>query len=99
MVVTETLDWKLHGLDLLTDQATVAAADASLRHATWMVASQYKSSELGKSEWSTIVESPPWAVDAWGLGCLIQEVFSQQDMQSVENLRWGGRGHVSAPGA
>ncbi len=28
------------------------------------------------------------AVDAWGLGCLIQEVFSQQYLASVEQLRY-----------
>ena len=58
------------------------------------VGAQYKCAELGKNDWAAIPQGPPWAVDAWGLGCLMQEVFSQQDMASVENLRWvpGGCG-------
>ncbi len=56
-------------------------------HASWMVGAQYKAGELGKGDWDTIRDSPPWAVDAWGLGCLIQEVFSQEPLTSVEQLR------------
>lgn len=48
---------------------------------------QYKPAELAKSEWSVIQQGPPWAVDAWGLGCLTQEVFNVSEMQSVEDLR------------
>lgn len=56
-------------------------------HASWMVGNQYKPAELGRSEWAVIRESPPWAVDAWGLGCLIQEVFAREPLASVEQLR------------
>jgi SCY1-like protein 1 len=52
-----------------------------------MVGNQYKPAELGRSEWAVIRESPPWAVDAWGLGCLIQEVFAREPLASVEQLR------------
>ena len=55
--------------------------------ASWMVGNQYKPAELGKAEWETVRESPPWAVDAWGLGCLIQEICSCTSMKSVEDLR------------
>mmetsp|Transcript_8758 Transcript_8758/g.18684 ORF Transcript_8758/g.18684 Transcript_8758/m.18684 type:complete len:802 (-) Transcript_8758:459-2864(-) len=85
VVVTETLDWKLHGFDLVSEHTL--PGDFALTNATWMVGNQYKPAELGKSEWETIRQSPPWAVDAWGLGCLMQEVFSTEYMQSVENLR------------
>ena len=64
-----------------------AQGDYALQHSTWMVGNQYKAAELGKSEWDVIRESPPYAVDAWGLGCLMQEVFSVESMKSVENLR------------
>ena len=54
---------------------------------------QYKPAELAKGDWATIQQSPPWAVDAWGLGCLMQEVFSGEPMAQVENLRrWAGSG-------
>ncbi|KAL6763611.1 armadillo-type protein [Haematococcus lacustris] len=85
VVVTETLDWKLHGFDLLSEHSL--PPDQCLMHASWMVGNQYKPAELGKAEWDTISQAPPWAVDAWGLGCLIQEVFSQQYMSSLDNLR------------
>ncbi|GFH06115.1 protein kinase domain-containing protein, partial [Haematococcus lacustris] len=85
VVVTETLDWKLHGFDLLSEHSL--PPDQCLMHASWMVGNQYKPAELGKAEWDTISQAPPWAVDAWGLGCLIQEAFSQQYMSSLDNLR------------
>lgn len=85
VVVTESLDWKLHGFDLLSELAL--PGDNALQQVSWMVGNQYKPAELGKAEWEVIRESPPWAVDAWGLGCLMQEVFSCEDMKSVENLR------------
>ncbi|MEW5318095.1 MAG: hypothetical protein WDW38_009346 [Sanguina aurantia] len=85
VVVTESLDWKLHGFDLLSELAL--PGDSALQQASWMVGKQYKPAELGKAEWEVIRESPPWAVDAWGLGCLMQEVFSCEGMQSVEDLR------------
>ena len=53
VVVTPTLDWRLHGLDLLSEHA--AAGDASdgwaLAASSWMVASQYKPAEVGRSDW------------------------------------------------
>lgn len=35
VVVTDTLDWKLHGFDLLSEAAL--PADHALQHAAWMV--------------------------------------------------------------
>ena len=35
---------------------------------------QYKSGEVARTDWALVRESPPWAIDAWGLGCLMQEV-------------------------
>jgi hypothetical protein len=37
-----------------------------------MVASQYKPAELAKCEWEAVQQGPPWAVDSWGLGCMMQ---------------------------
>ena len=70
VVVTETLDWRLHGLDLMTEH--MATGDLPLMSASWMVGAQYKPSEIAKCEWSSIQQGPPWAVDSWGLGCLMQ---------------------------
>ena len=32
-------------------------------------------------------EGPPWAVDAWGVGCLMQEAFSGRQLMQTEDLR------------
>jgi hypothetical protein len=69
VVVTPTLDWKLHGLDVLSefDGGNPAATGPMLQY-DWLVGTQYKALELGKSDWATIRKSPPWALDSWGLG-------------------------------
>ncbi|WIA22885.1 hypothetical protein OEZ86_009825 [Tetradesmus obliquus] len=85
VVVTDSLDWKLHGFDLLSEHALTG--DFALKHASWMVASQYKPAELAKCEWQAVQQGPPWAVDSWGLGCMMQEVFSGQPLTAVEQLR------------
>ncbi|GLC35616.1 hypothetical protein PLESTM_000343500 [Pleodorina starrii] len=85
VVVTSSLDWKLSGFDLLSEHSL--PPDQQLQAGEWMVGNQYKPAELARSEWDVIRQGPPWAVDAWGLGCLTQEVFSCTEMSSVENLR------------
>jgi hypothetical protein len=37
-----------------------------------MVGSQYKPGEVAKMEWATVQHGPSWAVDSWGLGCMMQ---------------------------
>ena len=51
------------------------------------VGAQYKTAEVAKSEWQMVQQSPPWAVDAWGLGCLMQEAFSGRTLTRTEELR------------
>ncbi|MFS7946254.1 putative protein kinase-like domain superfamily [Helianthus anomalus] len=53
----------------------------------WIVGSQYKPMELAKSDWATIRKSPPWAIDSWGLGCLIYEIFTGLKLSKTEELR------------
>ncbi|KAG0591818.1 hypothetical protein KC19_1G204500 [Ceratodon purpureus] len=88
VVVTATLDWKLHGLDVLSefDGANPAAAGPMLQY-DWLVGTQFKSLELAKSDWNVIRKSPPWALDSWGLGCLIYELFTTAKLVKTEDLR------------
>jgi SCY1-like protein 1 len=88
VVVTQTLDWKLHAFDCLSefDGANEASTGPMLQY-QWLVGSQYKAIELVKSDWSTIRKSPPWAIDSWGLGCLIYELFSGTKLSKTEELR------------
>ncbi|KAH7616918.1 putative inactive serine/threonine-protein kinase scy1 [Nannochloris sp. 'desiccata'] len=90
VVVTEGLDWRLHGFDLVTehrDWPVGIGADIPLSAASWMVAAQYKPGEVGKQNWDAVRTSPEWSVDAWGLGCLIQEVYSGSSLARTEDLR------------
>lgn len=48
------------------------AGDFALKHASWMVGSQYKPAEVARSDWEAVQQGPPWAVDSWGLGCMMQ---------------------------
>jgi SCY1-like protein 1 len=43
--------------------------------------------EMVKSDWVAIRKSPPWAIDSWGLGCLIYELFSGSKLAKTEELR------------
>ncbi|CAL0316640.1 unnamed protein product [Lupinus luteus] len=88
VVVTQTLDWKLHALDVLSefDGSNDAASGQMLQYA-WLVGTQYKPMELAKSDWAAIKKSPPWAIDSWGMGCLIYELFSGTKLAKTEELR------------
>ncbi|KAE8728537.1 ATP-dependent RNA helicase DBP7-like isoform X1 [Hibiscus syriacus] len=88
VVVTQTLDWKLHAFDVLSefDGANATATGPMLQY-EWLVGLQYKSMELANTDWATIRKSPPWAIDSWGLGCLISEIFSGTKLGKTEELR------------
>ena len=43
--------------------------------------------QVGKADWAAVQQGPPWAVDAWGLGCLMQEVYAGQPLARTEDLR------------
>ncbi|XP_041994818.1 probable inactive serine/threonine-protein kinase scy1 isoform X2 [Salvia splendens] len=88
VVVTQTLDWKLHAFDVLSEyDGNNEAATGPMLQYEWLIGSQYKSMELSKSDWSAIRKSPPWAIDSWGLGCLIYELFSGVKLGRTEELR------------
>ncbi|GLT74526.1 hypothetical protein SLA2020_463160 [Shorea laevis] len=88
VVVTQTLDWKLHAFDVLSEfDGNNEGATGSMLQYEWLVGSQYKPMELVKSDWTTIRKSPPWAIDSWGLGCLIYELFSGMKLGKTEELR------------
>ncbi|XP_057958163.1 uncharacterized protein LOC131151022 [Malania oleifera] len=87
VVVTQTLDWKLHAFDVLSEfDANNESSTMPMLQYEWLVGSQYKSMELLKSDWATIRKSPPWAIDSWGLGCLIYELFSGKKLVKTEEL-------------
>ena len=85
VLLTPTLDWRLGGLDYLCEHASVEFSP--LRECGHLIPQQYKSPEVGKSDWSAVKDSPAWALDSWGLGCLVQEVYSGSPLRSLEQLR------------
>ena len=94
VAVTEALDWKLHAFDLTTDYDTFSSAATGygapmpdISAASWAVSPQYLPGELAKSDWSAIASGPVWAIDSWGLGCLMHEIFSGTVLNRVEELR------------
>ncbi|KAI4372883.1 hypothetical protein MLD38_011065 [Melastoma candidum] len=88
VVVTQTLDWKLHAFDVLSEfDGNNPSATGPMLQYEWLVGSQYKPTELVKSDWASIRKSPPWAIDSWGLGCLFYELFSGAKLSTTEELR------------
>ncbi|CAI8584351.1 unnamed protein product [Vicia faba] len=87
VVVTQTLDWKLHAFDVLSEFDGSNETSSQMLQYAWLVATQYKSMELAKSDWAVIKKSPPWAIDSWGMGCLIYELFSGLKLSKTEELR------------
>lgn len=88
VMVTDTLDWKLAAFDLLSElDALGEGSPEGLVKWGYRVADQYKPEDVRKNDFATVRASPPWAVDAWGLGCLIQEVFSGKPLARTEELR------------
>ncbi|XP_074575414.1 uncharacterized protein LOC141831892 [Curcuma longa] len=88
VVVTPTLDWKLHAFDVLSEfDGNSEVSNSAMLQYEWLVGSQYKSMEFAKSDWQNIRKSPTWAIDSWGLGCLIYEIFSGTKLSKTEELR------------
>lgn len=46
IVVTQSLDWRLHGFDLLSEHEPATGFEWPLMAATWMVGAQYKPAEV-----------------------------------------------------
>ncbi|KAL3334466.1 hypothetical protein AABB24_030945 [Solanum stoloniferum] len=88
VVVTQTLDWKLHAFDVLSEfHGNNESSVGPMLQYDWLIGAQYKPMELLKSEWAAIRKSPAWAIDSWGLGCLIYELFSCTKLSKTEELR------------
>ncbi|KAL9659110.1 hypothetical protein QQ045_018710 [Rhodiola kirilowii] len=69
VVVTQTLDWKLHAFDVLSEfDGNAAASNGPMLQYEWLIGAQYKPQELLKSDWAAIRQSPQWSIDSWGMG-------------------------------
>ena len=48
---------------------------------------QYKAAEVARGDMEALAAAPPWAADAWGLGCLMHELFAGKRLESADALR------------
>eukprot|EP00899_Mesostigma_viride_P015990 jgi/Mesvir1/24392/Mv11060-RA.1 len=97
VVVTPNMDWKLHAFDCLaeytgapegvTPETPLPPPDEPLLPYDWVIGAQYKPQELAQRDWAGLRASPPWAIDTWGLGCLIHEIFFGCKLLKTEDLR------------
>eukprot|EP00210_Caulerpa_lentillifera_P001710 g1643.t1 len=78
IVVSQNLDWKLAFLDTLSEHSSLTTS--VLRDSVSLIRDVYKSPELTRGDWQSLVDGPPWAVDSWGLGCLIREVYNNGEL-------------------
>lgn len=51
VAVTQTLDWKLHGFDVMSDHQFASQYDLPLTAAAWLVPQQFKPGEVAKGDW------------------------------------------------
>lgn len=88
VVVTPNLDWKIHAFDVLSEfDSSNPEANSPMLPYEWLIGTQYKPMELAKSDWALIRKSPVWAIDSWGLGCLMYELFTGVKLSKTEDLR------------
>ena len=87
--VSHSLDWKLGIFDLLSEHGSLGKIHdpQPFMRGFSFVSSQYLPGEVHKKDWQALADAPEWAVDAWGLGCFIQEVFRGNAMTAVAELR------------
>lgn len=86
--VTPNGDWKLGGLECVTQHA--AAASLS-QHAATLQRDAYQSPEFARGNWSAVTANAASAVDSWALGCLMYEAHagsltSPDQLQNLSSL-------------
>ncbi len=59
VVVTDTLDWRLHAFDLMSEWSAERAPETLRSHA-FMLSDAYKPEELRKDNWDALRDAPPW---------------------------------------
>ncbi|CAG9460933.1 unnamed protein product [Pedinophyceae sp. YPF-701] len=88
VAVTTDLDWKLFAFDLLSEHTgATSGGNFPLFAATILTSPHRLPGEVARGDWDTVARSPPWAVDAWGLGVLLQEAHAGQPLARQEDLR------------
>ena len=59
VVVTDTLDWRLHAFDIMSEFVEGQPPEGLVSHA-FLLADQYKPEEVRKGNWEMLQQAPPW---------------------------------------
>jgi SCY1-like protein 1 len=59
VLVTETLDWRLHAFDVMSEFSETSPPEMLVSH-SFMLADQYKPEEVRKANWELLRQAPPW---------------------------------------
>lgn len=59
VVVTDTLDWRLHAFDFMSEFVEGQPPEGLVSHA-FLLADQYKPEEVRKGNWEMLQQAPPW---------------------------------------
>ncbi|KAK4534838.1 hypothetical protein CDCA_CDCA03G0863 [Cyanidium caldarium] len=81
--VTPGGDWKLGGLELLTEQRHLDRLQSGLS----LQMDPYLPPEATRGHWQALQSAPVHALDAWAFGCLLYEVFSGGKYAAPEELQ------------
>eukprot|EP01064_Diplonema_japonicum_P030861 TRINITY_DN5348_c2_g1_i1.p1 TRINITY_DN5348_c2_g1~~TRINITY_DN5348_c2_g1_i1.p1 ORF type:complete len:711 (+),score=65.59 TRINITY_DN5348_c2_g1_i1:266-2134(+) len=71
---TKSGDWKLWNLEFVTNISDSSSA-SYFKVYDLHLDKKYKPPELEQENWALIEKSPAHAVDAWGVACLLYEIF------------------------
>lgn len=96
VAVTPSLEWKLCCFDLMTEFASLSNLSPHSSLPPLPAGARplllncgrghYLPGEAQRGEWDALSASsgaPPWAVDAWGLGCLVAEAFAGRPLPAA----------------
>ena len=59
VVVTDTLNWRLHAFDLMSEFSETRPPEMLVSYA-FMIADQYKPEEVRKGAFDMLKQAPPW---------------------------------------
>ncbi|KAJ3027145.1 UNVERIFIED_CONTAM: hypothetical protein HDU68_004335 [Siphonaria sp. JEL0065] len=83
--ITKSGEWKLGGLDVLSnlkDNSSVLVDFGSRLPDAF----KYSPPEVANGVWSSIRDNPISAIDSWGFGCLLYEIFNNTILPSRDVL-------------
>ena len=87
--VSDALDFKLGIFDLLSEHANFGKVHdpQPLMSGFEHVPPYYLPGEVHNKDWIAVADGPEWGIDAWGLGCFLQEIFRRKPLDAMAQLK------------